>query len=82
MLKEEGFKQEDTYQYSLTFPTGEICRITIIFTNGEFTRAAFPFQAPYSRDQWCAMVEIEKKISEIEHVINLEKCAKKTRSEN
>lgn len=43
-----------------------LSKVVIIFENGKFSRCDFPFRAPYTREQWAMLAEIESEIHRIE----------------
>jgi len=71
-LYDETVHTVTTYQYKInTYGISsepELCNcgyIRIIFVNGIFDRAEFPFSNPYTKNQWEVLSAINEKIQEL-----------------
>ena len=70
MLFNEHHVRTDTYRYAINgggeFFIQESGAVEIVFENGVFVSASFPFHGIYTRNGWRILVGINKKIAEIE----------------
>ena len=70
LLYNDQHTKTDTYSYTINsggeFYVTESGKVTIVFENGVFISASFPFRDRYSRNGWRILAAINKKIEEIE----------------
>jgi hypothetical protein len=70
LLYSEAKTTKDTYIYQINnggeFDIEEKGEVRIVFENGKFVSATFPFHGIYSRNQWRILAGITDKIAEIE----------------
>jgi len=69
-LYDEKHKRIDTYEYQINgggvYFVEESGRVIIIFEDGKFKSASYPFSGQYSRNAWRILAAINEKINEIE----------------
>ena len=62
----------ETYSYKVNGTSGEpgisysMERVVIVFKDGKFDHAMFPFTSPYTKAQWEVLAAISEKIKKIE----------------
>lgn len=70
VLYKERHTRIDTYQYEINgggeFFIQESGRVIIVFENGKFVSASFPFQSVYTRNGWRILAGINDVITRIE----------------